>query len=171
MTNEQYEQAATFWARKDENEKKMDREELADWIDGFLTSHKVLALASGGGDTIRCTPLEYTWHDGALWVFTEGGLKFRGLHQDRRVAAVVFDTDASFGHLNSVQIRGCAEIVSLFNNEYESAAAFRKIPLSTLHKLEEPMWLLKIFPEEITCLSSAFRDKGFGSRQIWSAKR
>ena len=44
---------------------------------------------------------------------------------------------------------------------------FRKIPLETLQKLEEPMWLLKIVPTEVTCLNSDFKKDGFGSRQLW----
>lgn len=80
ITQEQYEQAISFWTRKDASEKHMEQDAIYDWIDSFLSSHKVLALATGTEDFIRCTPLEYTWHDGSLWIFTEGGLKFKGLY-------------------------------------------------------------------------------------------
>lgn len=171
MTEEQYEEAVTFWTRKGKNEKKMEEGQLADWIDRFLSAHKVLTLATGSEDTIRCTPLEYTWHDHALWIFTEGGLKFRGLRENHRVAAAIFDPDPSFGGLKSLQISGRAEVVELFSEEYIQAASFRKIPLETLKKLPEPMWLLKILPEEITCLNSDFKKEGVGSRQILKRKQ
>lgn len=167
MTDEQYDQAITFWARKDESEKRMDPEAVWNWICAFLSSHKVLALATASKDFIRCTPLEYTWHDGALWIFTEGGLKFKALKENKMIAAAVFDTNASFGGLQSVQIAGTAEIVDLFCADYYAAAAFRHIPAEALKKLEEPMWLLKITPTEITCLNSDFKKDGFGVRQIW----
>jgi len=57
MTHEEYELAASFWTNKDKTDTKMEREELKAWIDDFLSTHKVLALATGGEDTIRATPL------------------------------------------------------------------------------------------------------------------
>ncbi len=89
------------------------------------------------------------------------------LKKNKNVAAAIFDTNASFGGLKSLQIEGTAEIVELYSDEYNAAAAFRKIPLETLRKLPEPMWLLKIMPTEITCLNSAWKRDGFGSRQLW----
>lgn len=168
MTEEQYEQAESFWTRKDESEEKMDTDALYNWIDKFLSSHKVLALATAAGDFVRCTPLEYSWHGGALWIFTEGGLKFRALRENKHVAAAVFDTNPSFGGLKSLQIQGTVEIAALFSDEYEEEAAFRKIPMDALKKLEEPIWLLKIVPSEITCLNSDFKKDGYGSRQIFN---
>lgn len=169
MTDEQFSQAVSFWTKKDKEEKKLNRDDLYSWIDDFLSSHKVLALAVSASDFIRCTPLEYTWHDGALWIFTEGGMKFRALQENRHAAAAVFDPDPSFGGLKSVQIEGDIDMIEPFTDEYNSAAAFRKIPLETLKKLPEPMWLLKLVPEEMTCLNSDFKKEGYGSRQIWHA--
>lgn len=169
MTDEEYEQAETFWTRRDATEKKMEPDALHVWIDEFLSSRKVLALATAADDFVRCTPLEYSWHDGALWVFTEGGLKFRALKRNKHVAAAIFDADASFGALKSVQIEGDVELPEPFSEEYVQAAGFRKITLEALEKLEEPMRLLKIVPTEITCLDSAFKKDGYGSRHIWRA--
>ena len=167
MTDEQYTQAESFWTRKDETEKKLDADALYSWIDEFLSSHKVLALATATKDFIRCTPLEYSWYAGALWIFTEGGLKFKALKENKHIAAAVFETSASFGGLRSLQIEGTVEPVELFSDEYKNVAEFRKIPMEALKKLKEPMWLLKIIPIEITCLNSDFKKDGFGSRQIW----
>jgi uncharacterized protein YhbP (UPF0306 family) len=167
MTDSQFTRAQSFWTRKDETENKLDPAALYYWISSFLSAHKILTLATGTGDYVRCTPLEYTWHDDALWIFTEGGLKFKGLKENKNVAAAVFETNASFGGLKSLQIEGIAEIVDLYSDEYNAAADFRKIPLQTLKKLPEPMWLLKITPAEITCLNSDWKKEGFGSRQIW----
>ena len=70
--------------------------------------------------------------------------------------------------MKSLQIQGTVEIAALFSDEYEEEAAFRKIPMDALKKLEEPMWLLKIVPSEITCLNSDFKKDGYGSRQIFN---
>lgn len=167
MTESEYTQAVTFWSRKDAAEQKMEPAEIRSRVDEFLSSHNVLALAAGGASFLRCTPLEYSWQDGALWIFTEGGLKFRALRENAHVAAAVFDADGSFGSLASIQLEGEAEIVRPFSDEYVRAAAFRQIPLESLKKLPEPMWLLKIVPTEMTFLNSAFRREGFCSREIW----
>lgn len=169
MTEKEYEDASTFWTRRDQKENKLDPDELLNWIESFLSSHKVLALASGGESFIRCTPLEYSWHHGALWIFSEGGLKFKGLKENKHVAAAIFDPDPSFSGLKSMQIAGTAEIVNPDSDEYKAAAAFKNIPLETLEKLPETMWLIKIIPSEFTCLDSDFKKKGFGSRQIFEA--
>ena len=89
------------------------------------------------------------------------------MKENKRIAAAVFETSASFGGLRSLQIEGTAELVGLFSDEYKNAAEFRKIPMEALKKFEEPMWLLKIIPIEITCLNSDFKKDGFDSRQIW----
>ncbi len=102
MTDEQYTQAESFWTRKDETEKKLDADALYSWIDEFLSSHKVLALATATKDFIRCTPLEYNWYNEALWIFTEGGLKFKALKENKHIAAAVFETSASFGGLRAL---------------------------------------------------------------------
>lgn len=171
MTNEQYDQAVTFWERKSAGEKKCDRTALYKWIDGFLSSHKVLALATGTNDFIRCTPLEYSWHDNALWIFTEGGLKFKALRENRHVSAAVFDADVSLNSLKSLQIEAIVEMVEPFSEEYNNAVKSMKISLEALQKLAEPMWLLKIIPSEITCLNSDFKKNGFGSRQMWKTDK
>lgn len=169
MTDEAYARAVSFWDRKDAGERKLDADRLSAWIDGFLGSHRVLALATGGGDTIRCTPLEYHWDQGALWVFTEGGRKLCGIRDDRRVAAAVFDAGTAFGSLRSAQIEGEAFVLGPEDEAYGRAAALRHLPIATLQGLAEPLWLLKIVPKEIQCLDSSFRKEGYGSRQLWRA--
>lgn len=169
MTEEQFDEAESFWLRKDAEEKKMEPADVYAWLSQFLTDHKILALATAADDFVRCTPLEYSWRDDALWIFTEGGLKFRCLRKNRQVSAAVFETNGSFGGLQSLQIQGRAELVEPFSEAYLAAAAARHIPEETLRKLPEPMWLLKIIPQEIVCLNSALKKQGYGSRQIWKA--
>lgn len=166
MTEEQFDAAQSFWALKDKEAKKMPREQILSWYENFLASHKVLALSTSDGDFVRCTPLEYNYFSGKIWIFTEGGLKFRALRKNRNVCAAVFDTDASFGGLKSVQITGDAEFPELFSDEYLAAAEQRKIPVQALKSLKSPMWLIKIVPSEIICLNSEFKKGGFSTRQI-----
>lgn len=165
MTDEQFDSAESFWTRKDAETKKMPEAELKARIDEFLSSYSVIALATASDDFIRCTPLEYSWHDGAIWIFTEGGLKFRALRKNTHVAAAVFETQAEFGALRSLQIEGEAEFPKPFSDEYNKAAEAKHIPIAALKKLPETMWLIKITPQSCTLLDSSLKKLGYGSRQ------
>lgn len=166
MTDEQYEQAATYWLRKDEGKKEMEKAALKQWINDFLLSHKVLTLATGESHLLRCTPVEYCWYRDAIWIFSEGGQKFRALQKSKQVAVAVFDTNAVHGKIKSLQIAGTAELIEPFSAEYNEAATFRKVPLKVLQNMPEPMWLIKIIPSEFTCLDAEFKKSGLKSRQI-----
>lgn len=167
MTDAQWEQASSFWTRKTASEKQMGKEKLSAWIDAFLGAHNVLALATGSGDHLRCTPLEYRWHDNALWILSEGGRKFSALRENRLVAATVFETDTTFSNLQALQVEGMAEIEDNTSEDYRKETAYRHIPVSALRNLAEPLWLIKITPTSITCLNTGFTAEGFSARQIW----
>ena len=80
-----YKAAADYWIEKDKRSVKMSREELFSEIESFLKKHKVCALATGAGDFVRCTPIEYNYIDGCFYLFSEGGLKFRALEENMHV--------------------------------------------------------------------------------------
>lgn len=162
-----YEQAASFWANKIKQEKAMDPITLSKWIDTFLSQHKIIALATGANEDLRVTPLEYTYYKEALWIFSEGGLKFRNLAKDNHVAGAIFENKPAFGELNSIQLQGTIQIIEPFSSTYKEIAKVRHIPLEALKKLQEPMYLLKFIPEKMTCLSSSFKKEGYGTYQIW----
>lgn len=54
-----YQKAANYWIEKDKNSKHMEREALLSHIEDFLKEHNTCALATGFGDFVRCTPIEY----------------------------------------------------------------------------------------------------------------
>lgn len=171
MKHEDYERAATYWTRKDEDaagkagSAKMDADQLQQEIEAFLAEHNTCALATGTGAHLRCTPLEYTYHDGAFWIFSEGGRKFLGLEKSPHVALAVYERYEGFGSLGSVQVEGTAQALLPEDDGYASAAAFRHIPLKTLQSLPEPMYLIKIVPERMDYLRSDLKQRGFSSRQ------
>ena len=92
---------------------------------------------------MRCTPLEYTYHDDCFWIFSEGGEKFYALEKNKNVCLVIFDKYEGFGKLKGMQVTGLASIVEPFSQEYVQAADFRKIPLKALEKMLHPMNLIK----------------------------
>lgn len=158
-----YDKAAQFWLKKDRESAGCP--DAVERLDAFLTEHHVCALATASGGFVRCTPLEYTYLEHAFWFFSEGGLKFRALKENKHVCIAVFDSDPSFGGLHSAQITGTAEMVELFSEEYEKLLACRHIPEAVIRKMEEPMHLIKVIPEEADYLDSGLKQEGYGSRQ------
>ena len=59
-----YKEAASFWIDKETKEARMDRNALLAEIEKFILAHNTCALATGCGDFIRCTPIEYDYKDG-----------------------------------------------------------------------------------------------------------
>ena len=114
---------------------------------------------------MRCTPLEYTYHDDCFWIFSEGGEKFYALEKNKNVCLVIFDKYEGFGKLKGMQVTGLTSIVEPFSQEYVQAADFRKIPLKALEKMLHPMNLIKIKPKKIEFVNSDFKKDGADSRQ------
>ncbi len=160
-----YKKAANHWVEKDKTNVSMPEERLCQEIKAYLSANNTCALATGSGEYIRCTPVEYSFHDSALWIFSEGGKKFIGLETNKNVSAAVFDKYQGFGQLKGMQIHGKAYVVEPFSEEYIQAADFKGIPVEALKKLPEPMNLIKIVPVEIDLLNSDFKKDGFASRQ------
>ncbi len=166
MTPEEYKQAADFWNEKES--KAMPVEELKPIVEEFLGGNSVCALATGAGDFVRCTPLEYSYHDGCFWIFTEGGEKFVGLSKNKNVSLAVFEKNPDFGELKSVQVMGAAELVEPMSADYVAHAEYKKVPVTALQKLVgqgHPMYLLRITPSRMDVLFSAFKKQGYDSRQ------
>jgi uncharacterized protein YhbP (UPF0306 family) len=172
MTHEDYLKAASHWQKIDAISKKMGEEDLKKAILSFISSHNTCALATGAGDFVRCTPLEYAYHDEAFYIFSEGGEKFIALEKNKNVCLAIYEPyGQGFAGLKGMQVMGVAEVVEPFSEEYAKAADFKKIPLAVLKKLPEVMNLLKITPLRIDFLNSDFKKDGFSSRQEWVLKK
>ena len=167
MTTEEYKKAATYWTSKER--KEMPQDQLKPIVEEYLSTGSVCALATGTGDYVRCTPLEYSYHDGKFWIFTEGGEKFIGLEKNDNVSLAVFDKNPSFGELKSVQVMGKVTIIEPMSAEYVAHAEYKKIPVAALQKLFEqsrPMHLIRITPVKMDVLFSDFKKQGYDVRQV-----
>ncbi len=171
MTHEEYKAATNHWIEKDAVSKKMPADQLWVVIETYIQANNTCALATGSGSFIRCTPIEYAWHDGAFWMFSEGGQKFIGLEENKSVCLAIYDRYDGFGRLKGLQVSGTAEIVEPFSAEYIHAAEWKKIPVEALRKLPFTMNLIKIPPTEIEFLNSDFKEDGYDSRQHYDFGR
>ena len=163
MTHEQFEQASQYWNKKEKI--LMPEEELKLMVEKYINENNTCALATGSGDYVRCTPIEYSYHDGKFWMFSEGGEKFIGLEKNANVCLAIFDKYDGFGNLRSLQIMGLADIIQPFSDNYNAHAEYKKIPLEALKKLENPMNLICVTPSRIDVLFSELKKDGYSIRQ------
>ena len=165
MTQEAFQAAANYWKEREAGSVKMDRARLLQAVEAYIQANDTCALATGAGDFIRCTPIAYSYHDGCFWMFSEGGEKFIGLSRNANVCLAIFDQYQGFGRLHGMQVMGKARLIEPFSAQYLSHAAYQKIPLDTLRRLERPMHLICVRPVRIDYLCSDLKKQGFASRQ------
>lgn len=106
MTTEEYQAAARYWEEKDAVSVKLEQDTLRAMVEKYIQSNNTCALATGTGDYVRCTPIEYSWHDHCFWMFSEGGKKFIGLGNNPHVCLAIYDRYTGFGTLHGMQITG-----------------------------------------------------------------
>lgn len=160
-----YDTASGYWINKDKDSVHIEQNALKDKIEQFIKSHNTCALATGCNDFVRCTPIEYNYVCGFFYLFSEGGLKFKALKENRHVAFAVYEPYGGFSNLKSLQVTGMAEIVEPFCDEYLKLLEHKKIPVEAMKKLPQPMHLIKIIPTEYDYLDSELKKEGFAARQ------
>ena len=160
-----YDEAASYWEKHDAAAKKADRGTVLTAAEKFILAHNTCALATGAGSGVRCTPLEYTYRAGRFWIFSEGGLKFRFLKQNKNVCLAICDSYSGFGGLGGLQVQGTAELVEPWSAEYFDLLRAKKLPEEALRRLDHPMYLIRITPVSADLLSSDFKKLGFDPRQ------
>jgi len=166
-----YEKASRFWLEQDAHAVKMKEEDLKKEIEDFILSHHVCALATASGSFVRNTPIEYNYYDGYFYLFSEGGLKFKALKDNKNVCLAIFDPEMSFSGLRSLQVTGVAAIIEPYGEEYRRVAERKKLPLETLKKLPDPLNLIRVTPTIYDLLESSLKKRGYSSRQELVLKR
>lgn len=165
MNHEEFQQAASYWMDKARGSSRMPEDKIVQYVEGFLTSRNTCVLACAAGDFVRCTPLEYSYRDGAFWIFSEGGLKFHALERNRNVGLAVYDPYADFGKLHSVQVSGVADIIDPDDDAFAETARDKGIQDAALPKIKKMLHLIRVEPREVDYLCSELKDEGFDVRQ------
>lgn len=159
-------EASEYWNNHDERSIKMERAEIKQEIEKYITSHNTCGLATGFGNFVRCTPVEYSYKDKAFWIFSEGGLKFKALCENDNVCLAIFDAYKGFDTLAGMQVIGKAEVVEMWSDEYLNMLIFKNIPPQALKNMKSNLFLIKILPTRINYLCSSFKKRGFDTRQF-----
>ena len=165
MEQKDGEAAASYWTEHAAKEAAMAQNQLKAAFSKLIREHNTCALATAPDNQPRCTPVEYLYAEGCLWIFSEGGLKFKALAQNDRVGLAVFDAYAGFSSLNSVQLTARAEIVTPWSETYLRIAALRNLSEAALRRLPHTLHLIRMIPLEAELLCSDFKKQGFSPRQ------
>lgn len=160
-----YEKAASHWTDQEPESVRMPEDELRAEISAFLDARKVGALATAGSSIVRCTPIEYFIMGDNIYMFSEGGLKFRALSACENACLAVYDPDPSFSGLNGLQVTGTAAVVEPFCQEYLDACAARELDPERLRGLPFTMHLIRLRPSRYDLLESSLKAQGYSVRQ------
>jgi menaquinone-dependent protoporphyrinogen IX oxidase/uncharacterized protein YhbP (UPF0306 family) len=153
---------------KDDNIKLfMEREELKKHIDEFLKSHNTCSLCTGHEDSIRSTPIEYSYINDMLYMISEGGEKFANLLINDSVSISIYDPFKAMNQLGGMQIDGRASVVDLNSNEYMEVLEKRGLKYNQLINLPIRMNVIKVSVKKIEFLWSNFKELRYEAKQIY----
>ncbi|AGF55294.1 flavodoxin [Clostridium saccharoperbutylacetonicum] len=150
-------------------EQEMEREELINEINKFITSHNTCTLSTGSGNFIRNTPIEHIYYKNNFYFISEGGFKFKGLLQNSNVCIAIFNNYTSMSNLKGLQVSGKGMLIPYLSEEYIEGMSFKGIKMETLNNIPINMNLIKVVPEQFEFLNTDFKNKGFDSKQYYFA--
>ena len=155
-----------FWKEQQKTAKHMDREAALAHILKFINNHNTCALATGTGDYVRCTPIEYTFMDGEFYLYSEGGDKFIGLEKNPNVSLAVFEYYGDKNDSHGLQVMGEATLYPPRCELFKKVLEFKGIPYDVKKAAKVDVALIRITPKVYEMYDTDFVKAGFDVRQI-----
>lgn len=137
-------------------------------IDAFLSSENTCTLCTGYDGIVRATPVEYHYHDGALYILSEGGVKFANILRNPGVGVAVYRPYRSMESLMGVQLTGKARLVTPGLETYAKEVARRGIDPQKLDELPFTLHLIEVKLQSAEFLDGRLAKKGFAVRQLYT---
>ncbi|MHA1733255.1 MAG: flavodoxin domain-containing protein [Promethearchaeota archaeon] len=156
-------------AVRDEGARGMPPGELKKEVTLFLKAHNTCALATAscvGEARVRCTPIEYAFDAGKLYLVSEGGEKFAHLAVNSRVSLAIFEPYTSMQDIKGAQVTGFAEVASPGSSEHARAFELKGLSPQAIAKLPFDLYVVVVTVERVEFTSSSFRERGFQTRQV-----
>ena len=157
-----YEEAAAFWTEKDKTAVKMPEDDLRSAIENFIKARTTCALATADGDFVRCTPLTYKYRAGKFIIFSEGGLKFRALKENKHAALAIYDEYKGPGSAKSLQVAGVATVIGADDPDYTER--IESLGINAAHMTKLRLTLILITPTTLEYLDSTLNEQGYHPR-------
>ncbi len=151
---------------KDHSKNPVEPQLLNKYIDGFIATHNTCTLATGQGNHIRATPIEYLYKNNYIYIFSEGGLKFANILLNPNISVCIYDAYKSMSELGGMQITGTAEIIDTKTDEYLSALLYKGLNPDKIYSLPIALNLIKIHIQKVEFLWSEFSRLGYSTKQI-----
>jgi hypothetical protein len=165
------ETALQIKAIKDRPERQMPPRELKAHVEAFLQEHNTCTLVTGYGTRVRGTPIEYTYHDDALYLLSEGGRKFANLPLNPQVSVAVYDAYEGMSKLGGMQLTGKADLIEPGSEEYAHILALKGLNPDKIRDLPFALNMIKVTLWEAEYLWSGFEPLGYDVRQIYRFDR
>ncbi len=153
---------------KDRPTNAMPVGQLREQLETFLKTHNTAALATAIGTRVRSTPIEYTYHEGSLYLLSEGGTKFANLLLNPRVSISVFEPYKGMTHLYGVQMEGLASIVELNSEEYNRVLKLKGLNPQKIAAFPSSLNLIRIALIQAEFLNSEFKALGYDVKQNYT---
>lgn len=155
-----------FWVEQQKTAKHMDRGQALAHIVNFIQNHNTCALATGYGDYVRCTPIEYTYMDGCFYLYSEGGAKFIGLEKNQNVSLSIFEYYGDKNDSHGLQVMAEAELFPPRCELFKKVLAFKGIPYDVMKAAKVDVCLIRITPKSYEMYDTDFVKAGYDVRQI-----
>ncbi len=151
--------------RELKNTRGLSKAALQKRIEEFLYAHNTCALCTGHRAQVRATPIEYIYHDDALYFLSEGGEKFAHLLVNPSVSAAVYDPYQGFASVNGLQMTGTLELVDEKDSVFRDVLAYKGLNPEALKRLPVRLHMLCLRITRFEFLSSVLRQDGYEAKQ------
>ncbi len=145
----------------------LNHEKLKIAIDEFLSSHNTCTLATCHLDSVRSTPIEYSYYNGFLYLLTEGGEKFANILLNKNVSVSIYEDYNGMNNIKGMQITGHAVIIK-DDEEFDGVLEFKGLNIEFIRSMPIKMNIVKIIPDKIEYLNSQFKTNGYNAKQIYN---
>jgi menaquinone-dependent protoporphyrinogen IX oxidase/uncharacterized pyridoxamine 5'-phosphate oxidase family protein len=147
---------------------KLEMEDVKRAFEEFLKAHNTCTLATCHQNSVRSTPIEYTYQDGKIYLLSEGGEKFANLIFNSNVSVSVYEDYTGMNSLAGIQITGKASIVEENSDEYVSVLKLKGLNENVVMSMAVNMNMIKIVMEKVEFLNSKFKGDGADPKQIYN---
>jgi flavodoxin/uncharacterized protein YhbP (UPF0306 family) len=152
---------------RDDAGARMPADQLRQRIDDFLASHNTCTLCTCHKSRPRATPIEYTYHDGELYLLSEGGEKFANIMLNRNVSVAIYEPYAGMERLAGMQLTGEAFIVEAGSDEYRRILELKGLSYGRIAALPMQLHMIRVHLTQAEFLWSPFAAQGYDARQIY----
>jgi nitroimidazol reductase NimA-like FMN-containing flavoprotein (pyridoxamine 5'-phosphate oxidase superfamily)/flavodoxin len=151
---------------RDRLARSMSSEELKPYVEDFLKKHNTCTLSTASAGRARATPIEYSYHDGKLYMLSEGGEKFAGILLNSRVSLAVYDDYQGMDKLAGMQITGRASLVGPGDQEYQDVLRLEGHSPEKIAALPFALNMIRVEMERVEFLNADFKKMGQDVRQV-----